>query len=547
MPWNDGLTGPHLDIAAHQGPNLRVIAGPGTGKTFALMPRVTRLLESGVKPEHILAVTFTRTAARDLVDTLAALGAPGADRVVACTLHSLSFSILSQGAAFQATGREPRSLLQHELDALVADLARGFQGKRKTAALIKAFEAYWARLQHQQPGWPVDPIERAFDAILRDWLRFHRTMLIGEVIPLALDFVSNNPQSPVVPRFEHILVDEYQDLNRADQALIEAIALPSTEVTVVGDEDQSIYSFRYAHPEGIGHYDPRHQNTHDVVLDECRRCPQLVVEMATSLIQQNARIRAGVVRPSPSKPPGDVAVVQHASVRDEVNTTSEYIAWYLSNNPSVKPGEVLVLATRRAWGYAIREDLNLIAQARTLPWRAQSFFMEESLEKVAVREAFTILTLLVAPDDEAALRAWLALGAQDGRAPAYGRLMAHCRANAMTPRQALDAIKGGRSTVHPAWFEGNYAGYIDDLKRRKGPDADQPQGQQEQSRARASPAAGVRRDAGEGAARRAAVQLWNLGSPALRAARYADSPAMTLHDWSRRDGRPRYHASPSDA
>lgn len=443
MPWNDGLTGPHLDIAAHQGPNLRVIAGPGTGKTFALMRRVTRLLESGVNPEAILAVTFTRTAARDLVDKLAALGAPGADRVVACTLHSLSFSILSQGAAFQATGREPRTLLQHELDALEADLASGFHGKRKTGALIKAFEAYWARLQHQQPGWPTEPLERAFDTALRDWLRFHRAMLIGEVIPLALDFVSNNPQSPAVPRFDHILVDEYQDLNRADQALIESIALPTTEVTVVGDEDQSIYSFRHAHPEGIGHYDRRHQNTHDVVLDECRRCPQLVVEMATSLIQQNTRIRTGVVRPSPTKAAGDVTVVQHASVREEVNTTSEYIVWYLTNNPGVMPGEVLVLATRRAWGHAIREELNVMAQARTLPWRAQSFFREEGLEKEAAREGFTALALLVDPDDVAALRAWLAFGAQDGRARAYARLMAHCQANATTPRQALDSIKAG--------------------------------------------------------------------------------------------------------
>ena len=64
--WHSGLTGPHLNIAAYQGTPLRVMAGPGTGKTFAMMRGIARLLESGVSPASILAVTFTRTAARDL-------------------------------------------------------------------------------------------------------------------------------------------------------------------------------------------------------------------------------------------------------------------------------------------------------------------------------------------------------------------------------------------------------------------------------------------------------------------------------------------------
>jgi superfamily I DNA/RNA helicase len=81
MAWNTGLVSPYLDIAAYQGSPLRVMAGPGTGKTFALMRRVARLLESGVLPSSILAVTFTRTAANDLVYQLNSLGTPGASRV----------------------------------------------------------------------------------------------------------------------------------------------------------------------------------------------------------------------------------------------------------------------------------------------------------------------------------------------------------------------------------------------------------------------------------------------------------------------------------
>jgi DNA helicase II / ATP-dependent DNA helicase PcrA len=102
MPWNSGLQGTPLNIAAYTGNQLRVVAGPGTGKTFALMRRVARLLEQNTPPSRILAVTFTRTAAGDLVDKLAALGVPGANKVAAKTLHSLSFGLLSRGAVFQA-------------------------------------------------------------------------------------------------------------------------------------------------------------------------------------------------------------------------------------------------------------------------------------------------------------------------------------------------------------------------------------------------------------------------------------------------------------
>src|SRR5712692_8147878 len=146
MPWNTGLQGTPLNIAAYPGAQLRVVAGPGTGKTFALMRRVARLLEQNVQPNHILAVTYTRTAASDLVDKLAQLGVAGADQVAAKTLHSLSFGLLSRTAVFQALGRHARPLMDFERNTLVCDLQDQFGGKRIVDQLIEAFEAYWARL-----------------------------------------------------------------------------------------------------------------------------------------------------------------------------------------------------------------------------------------------------------------------------------------------------------------------------------------------------------------------------------------------------------------
>ena len=111
-------------------------------------------------------------------------------------------------------------------------------------------------------------------------------MLIGELVPETLRYLRDNPASPDRTASRNVLVDEYQDLNRAEQVLLDLLCHHGA-LTVVGDEDQSIYSFKFAHPEGISQFDRFHPNTHDEGLEECRRCPRLVVQMANALISNN--------------------------------------------------------------------------------------------------------------------------------------------------------------------------------------------------------------------------------------------------------------------
>jgi DNA helicase-2/ATP-dependent DNA helicase PcrA len=456
MPWNCGLQGTPLNIASYRGTPLRVIAGPGTGKTFALIRRIARLLEEGVQPNRILAVTFTRTAANDLVEKLAALGVPGADQVAAKTLHSLSFGLLSRAAVFHALGRMARPLMDCEADALICDLQEQFGGKRAVQKLIEAFEAYWARLQHHQPGFPTNPTEQAFSRALHDWLAFHQAMLIGEVVPLALDFIRQNPAHPDVPHFEHVLVDEYQDLNRADQELIDALAQGSS-VTIVGDEDQSIYSFRYAHPEGIAEYPQTHAQTHDELLNECRRCPQRVVAIANALIAHNQRLAPKVLNPFPQNTNGDVSIVQHETVAEEIRALADFIDWYLQSYPTVPAGEVLVLANRRAIGNGIRDALNTKARQQNRPWVAESFYFEDALKSPAAAESFSLLSLLVNPEDRPALRYWLGENRSDCRRQQYSRLRSYCEQSGTSPNQTLAAVVAGMLNLpHTSALVGRY-------------------------------------------------------------------------------------------
>jgi len=249
MSWNDGLTGAALSIAATNESPLRVMAGPGTGKSFAMKRRVARLLEDGVNPRRILAVTFTRNAAADLIADLHSLGVDGCDRIRAGTLHSFCFSLLEQQDVFDYLGRVARpivtftksAVLQFEGRIMLEDLvsAGAFGTKRDCTKRIRAFEAAWARLQSEAPGWPQNAIDKQFQAALLSWLRFHQAMLIGELVPEALRFLRNNPASSARSAFDHVIVDEYQDLNRAEQDLIDLLAANGA-TAIVGDGNGSV-------------------------------------------------------------------------------------------------------------------------------------------------------------------------------------------------------------------------------------------------------------------------------------------------------------------
>lgn len=112
MPWSDDLpTGtPTYAIAASVNARIRVVAGPGTGKTFAMKRRVARLLENGVDPSLMLPVTFTRVAADDLHRELVGMGVPGCDGLNGVTLHSLALRLLLRNHVLAATGRTARPL-----------------------------------------------------------------------------------------------------------------------------------------------------------------------------------------------------------------------------------------------------------------------------------------------------------------------------------------------------------------------------------------------------------------------------------------------------
>lgn len=451
MPsWRDGLEGPALNVASATERVIRVAAGPGTGKSFTMKRRLARLItEDGVDPRRILAVTFTRTAAADLVQSIRALEVPGDDQITTGTLHGFCFRLLNRDVVFNVERRVPRPLvtfsssgvLRFEAEPMLADLRdRRFGGKKDKTQRVLAFEADWARLQSDDPGWPPDATDRQFHGELIEWLRFHRAILIGELIPLALHYLRGNPQADELSAFDVVLVDEYQDLNRAEQVLIDILA-GTGQLMVIGDEDQSIYSFRHANPEGIIQFLENHADARGLPLAECRRCPKRVVAMADSLIRHN-HAGATVERlvPRADNPEGEVAIVQWPTLDDETRGLATYIKTLVESGRA-QAGEILVLAPRRVIGYRIRDAL----LAAEIP--VHSYFSEEAVEAVEAQRALTLLRLLAIPYDRVALRWWLGMGSPTWRSSEYARIRSAAEQENIEPVDLLYSVSRGERTM----------------------------------------------------------------------------------------------------
>lgn len=448
MIWDDGLTGNAYEIAASDNTPIRVVAGPGTGKTFALKKRIARLLENGVDPESILVVTFSRTAASDLENEIESINIPGVQNLHIGTLHSICLSILNKSAVIRIIGRNSRILFDFEKRFLLEDLGEmaipdcdeTFYARKKR---LHAFEAAWAREQDQEPGWPSSNCDKHFQTILNEWLIFHQAMLVDEFIPLTLRYLRDNPGSIELRRYQYVLVDEYQDLNKGEQHLIDFLAT-NAKLLIVGDEDQSIYeSFRYAHPEGISRFHLLHPTTKDIPLIECRRCPKSVVSIANNLISNNIRRCQHSLEPFIGNAQGEIHIVQWNDLQNEVDGLAEYINHQISNG-YFDPSKTIILSPRKYIGYRIRDAL------RQKGCSAYSFFLEElvegnpkRLDESLAQQRFTLLNLLVNPQDSVSLRLWLGFGSSNLRVKEYCRLRDYCGISNLTTWEALEMIVNG--------------------------------------------------------------------------------------------------------
>jgi len=322
---------------------------------------------------------------------------------------------------------------------MLYDLGSTFGKLRDKQKRLQAFEAAWARLQSEEPGFPLDETDKQFEQELLSWLMNHRAMLFGEMIIETFHYLRNNPQCAERREFKHVLVDEYQDLNKAEQTVIDLLA-SNCNLAIIGDDDQSIYSFKHAHPEGIREFSKIHPGCDAIDFDQCRRCPKQVVAMASHLITKNTNRTLGNLQFFDENQNGEVIIVQWNSLDEEIRGISNKVFSDIING-KINSEDVLILAPVRKIGYRIRDAL----VQRGI--NAKSYFRESAINSDDLKYNFALLTLMANPNDVVSLRYLLGYGSQDYRTNSYMRLLNYANENSISVFEVLQKCIDGNIKV----------------------------------------------------------------------------------------------------
>ncbi len=286
-------------VAAGDGP-LLIVAGAGTGKTRTLIYRVARLVESGVPPESILLLSFTRKAAEEMLRRAAVLGVTGVERVQGGTFHSFANHVLRQYGL--KLGLNPSFTILDEGDSedLVGLLRTesGFAGKDKRFPRKQTIRRAFSRsincvvplpqvLERDYPHFAhfTPELVALFERYERYKLAHHMADYDDLLLLLkALLVRAPEARKELSQRYRHVLVDEYQDTNRIQADIVRLLADTHSNVTVVGDDAQSIYSFRGAEVRNILQFADRFPGATTVTLEENYRSVQPILDFTNALI-----------------------------------------------------------------------------------------------------------------------------------------------------------------------------------------------------------------------------------------------------------------------
>lgn len=293
-----------LEAANYTGGPCLIIAGAGTGKTKTLTCKVAKLIADGIFPSRILAVTFTNKAAQEMRERIEALVPGNSSRVWIHTFHSFAVRILRHNAA----------ALKLNKDFVIYDETE--QKKIITLAL----EEMGVKEAKKEVNYYVSTISRAKDDMLDPesffvhahasnnprriqaaevYKRYQRKLTaagaldFGDLLMKVVELFKTNPDVLAYYQdfFKYVLVDEYQDTNHTQYTLTKALAAKHRNLCVVGDPDQSIYSWRGANIRNIMEFERDFKDAKVITLERNYRSTQIILDASNKLIRKNKNRR----------------------------------------------------------------------------------------------------------------------------------------------------------------------------------------------------------------------------------------------------------------
>lgn len=242
-----------------------------------------------------------------------------------------------------------------------------------------------------------------------------------------------------------MFVDEYQDLNKAEQELIRLISAKS-HLMVVGDVHQSIYAFKGAYPDGILNFSDNNPGTKNQPLTVCRRCPKQIVRMANELIKKNSHSTSAVLEAYETNPEGDVHILNWVTNREETNGIAELINEYIQKKGFL-PGEIIVLSPAAVLGKDLSKKLNEF-NIENRNYFDDVFDLNPAKPDVNMPlVALSLLHLLNDPKDLVSLRCLIGFGEEGLLNEAWRFVISESQEQLKTPIEILNLIVNNQLKV----------------------------------------------------------------------------------------------------
>lgn len=333
------------EILASSAQKICVIAGPGSGKTKGiLVPKAKQIIaDHGIDTEEIFIISFSRLSAQDLRERVKDF-----DRVPrASTLHSICLSFLLSEDNHDIRKRVESIVIDFEKRIMLSDLKILFPrtDKRELKRMLDGFSAGWAVRPHDEV-FNEDDTRRSFKGAVINWLDEHEAAMMEEIVYHAVD-LAKKLRSDFIEKPQYIFVDEYQDLNKLEQEFVALLGTNSKLVLAVGDPDQSIYSFKYAHPEGIISL-AESDSVEKHSLTYSGRCAKKILNVANQLLRQGNPSRTNFLMPLPDAIEGEVSLEQKEKQNDEFSFVFNAILQRIDNGTD--PKDIIVLVPRKKLG-----------------------------------------------------------------------------------------------------------------------------------------------------------------------------------------------------
>ncbi|MBI5235011.1 MAG: ATP-dependent helicase [Deltaproteobacteria bacterium] len=257
---------------------LLVLAPPGSGKTRTLAYRFARLVNEGAQPREILAITFTIRAAEEMRQRILSLVRVDASQIVVGTFHSFCLRLIeSLGQKVKLYGRA---------DTIAFFRKAGAKNPVRAASRVSSVKNGALASSEDETALFNDYQAHLIEA---------RALDLDDLVPEAIRLMEQGVDGMIKPT--HILVDEYQDINPAQERLLKLLLKPESSLFVIGDPDQAIYSFRGACLENILNFEANHPRGEVLRLDKNYRSTGNIVFASSSLIQNNVKRLYSEARP----------------------------------------------------------------------------------------------------------------------------------------------------------------------------------------------------------------------------------------------------------